>query len=119
MFAHSPAATAEVVTAVGRVMSGAAPWAKLSPTVADLAEVAGAALAAGAEAVTLINTALGMAIDVERPAGSGSGPAVGAVGAGHPRGGGPGRLRRAGPPIPGAAIVGVGGVFDAARTPSS
>ena len=85
MFAHSPSATAEVVAAVGEHCPGLPRWAKLSPTVADLAEVAGAALGAGAEAVTLVNTVLAMAIDIERrrpvlgsgPGGGGlSGPAV-------------------------------------------
>ncbi len=112
MFAHSAAATSEVVTAVGESCPALPRWAKLSPTVADLAEVAGAALAAGAEAVTLINTVLAMAIDVEarRPvlgsgAGGGglSGPAVHAVAVravfdvrtSHPE----------------AAIIGVGGVM--------
>ena len=85
MFAHSPSATARVVAAVAEQCPDVPRWAKLSPTVADLAEVAGAALAAGAEALTLVNTVLGMAIDVEsrRPVlGSGSaggglsGPAI-------------------------------------------
>ena len=65
MFAHSPATTAEVLRAVGAETS-LPRWAKLSPNVADLAEIAAAAEAAGAEAVTLVNTVLGMAIDVER-----------------------------------------------------
>jgi dihydroorotate dehydrogenase (NAD+) catalytic subunit len=112
MFAHSPAATSEVMSAVAESCPGLPRWAKLSPTVADLAEVAGAALAAGAGALTLINTALAMAIDVERrrpvlgsgPSGGGlSGPALHAmavravfdVRAAHP----------------GAPIIGVGGVF--------
>ena len=74
MFAHSAAATSEVMIAVGESCPGLPRWAKLSPTVADLAEVAGAALGAGAEAVTLINTVLAMAIDVETPtAGAGLG----------------------------------------------
>jgi dihydroorotate dehydrogenase (NAD+) catalytic subunit len=112
MFAHSPSATAEVVAAVGESCPGLPRWAKLSPTVADVAEVAGAALGAGAEAVTLINTVLGMAIDpaTGRPrlgsgAGGGglSGPAV------HPV-----AVRavfdvRAA--FPEAGIVGVGGVM--------
>jgi dihydroorotate dehydrogenase (NAD+) catalytic subunit len=80
--------------------------------VADLAEVAGAALGAGAEAVTLVNTVLAMAVDVEtrRPV-LGSGPLGGGL---------------SGPPLhpvavravfdvraahPGAAIVGVGGIM--------
>jgi dihydroorotate dehydrogenase (NAD+) catalytic subunit len=111
MFAHSATATAEVVAAVAESCPALPLWAKLSPTVADLAEVAGSALGAGAEAVTLINTVLAMAIDVERrrpvlgsgPGGGGlSGPAVHAIAvravfdvhAAHP----------------GAAIIGVGGV---------
>jgi dihydroorotate dehydrogenase (NAD+) catalytic subunit len=112
MFAHSPSATAEVVAAVGEHCPGLPRWAKLSPTVADLAEVAGAALGAGAEAVTLVNTVLASAIDVERRrpvlgsgAGGGglSGPAIHPVAvravfdvrAAHP----------------GATIIGVGGVM--------
>jgi len=112
MFAHSPTATAEVMAAVGASCPALPRWAKLSPTVADVAEVAGAALDAGAEAVTLINTVLAMAIDVERrrpvlgsgAAGGGlSGPAVHAV-----------AVRavfdvRAS--YPDAAIIGVGGVM--------
>ncbi|MHB1711936.1 MAG: dihydroorotate dehydrogenase [Acidimicrobiales bacterium] len=64
MFAHSPTATAEVVAAVARA-NPLPLWVKLSPNVADLAEVAIAATDAGAEAVTLINTVLGMSIDIE------------------------------------------------------
>ena len=61
MFAHSPSATAEVVEAAAAARLPR--WAKLSPNVTDLTEIAGAALGAGAEAVTLINTLMGMAID--------------------------------------------------------
>jgi dihydroorotate dehydrogenase (NAD+) catalytic subunit len=62
MFAHSATATAEVVEATAAV--GARPrWAKLSPNVTDLTEIAVAALDAGADAVTLINTVMGLAID--------------------------------------------------------
>jgi len=39
---------------------------KLSPNVTDITEIARAAEAEGADAVSLINTLLGMAIDVER-----------------------------------------------------
>ena len=115
MFAHSPAATAEAVAAVTEHCPELPRWAKLSPTVADLADVAGAALGAGAEAVTLVNTVLGMAIDVDRrrpllgsgPGGGGlSGPAIHPVAvravydvrAAHPT----------------AAIIGVGGVSSGA-----
>jgi dihydroorotate dehydrogenase (NAD+) catalytic subunit len=115
MFAHSPAATAEVIGAVVDACPTLPVWAKLSPTVADLAEVAGAALGAGAEAVTLINTVLGMAVDVEtgRPV-LGSGPAGG------------GLSGRAIHPVavravfdvraahPSATIIGVGGVASGA-----
>ncbi|MDA8360251.1 MAG: dihydroorotate dehydrogenase [Actinomycetota bacterium] len=75
MFAHSPAATAEAVAAAGA--SGLPRWAKLSPNVADVCEIAAAALGAGAEALTLVNTLLGMAIDVERRC-----PVLGAGGGG-------------------------------------
>jgi len=111
MFAHSTTATAEVVAAVGEHCPGLPRWAKLSPTVPDLPAVAAAALGAGAEGVTLINTALAMAIDIERsrpvlgsgPAGGGlSGPAI------HPI------AVRAVFDVreahPDAAIIGVGGV---------
>ena len=40
-------------------------WAKLSPNTYELVEIAGAAHAAGAEAVTLVNTVLGMVIDID------------------------------------------------------
>ena len=61
MFAHSASATAEVVTATAA--AGRPRWAKLSPNVTDLTEIAVAALDAGADAVTLINTVMGLAID--------------------------------------------------------
>jgi dihydroorotate dehydrogenase (NAD+) catalytic subunit len=84
MFAHSPSATAAAVAATAP--AGRPRWAKLSPNTADLPEVAEAAASAGAEAVTLVNTVLGMAIDVEarRPVLGGkggglSGPAIHAV----------------------------------------
>jgi dihydroorotate dehydrogenase (NAD+) catalytic subunit len=81
MFAHSPSATTEVLAATAAC--GRPRWAKLSPNVTDLVGIAAAAQAGGAEAVTLINTVMGMVIDVEarRPAlGNGggglSGPAI-------------------------------------------
>ena len=56
---------------------------KLSPNVTDIAEIARAVEAAGADAVSLINTLMGMAIDIERrkpvlsiKTGGLSGPAV-------------------------------------------
>jgi dihydroorotate dehydrogenase (NAD+) catalytic subunit len=107
MFAHSPATTAEAVEASS--VCGLPMWAKLSPNVSDIASIAAAAAGAGAEAVTLVNTVLGMAIDPEtrRPrlgAGGGglSGPAIHpvAVRAVHD-------VHAALPELP---IVGVGGV---------
>jgi dihydroorotate dehydrogenase (NAD+) catalytic subunit len=107
MFAHSAVATAEAVDAAAACRRPR--WAKLSPNVADLCPIVEAAFSAGAEAVTLVNTLLGMAIDTEtrRPALGGgggglSGPAIRPV-----------ALRavfdcRAA--FPDAAIVGVGGV---------
>ncbi len=64
MFAHAAAATAEVVSVTGGC--GRPRWAKLSPNAADLPEIAIAASEAGAEAVVLTNTLLGMVIDVDR-----------------------------------------------------
>ena len=81
MFAHSPQATADAVAAAAACARPR--WAKLSPNVADLVGVAGAAVEAGAEALTLVNTVMGMAVDpvARRPrlgAGGGglSGPAI-------------------------------------------
>ena len=109
MFAHSPEATRAAVAASAACRRPR--WAKLSPNTSDLLEVAEAALVAGAEALTLTNTLLGLAIDAERRApvlGSGggglSGDALHSV-----------ALRavydcRAA--FPDAGIVGVGGVKD-------
>jgi dihydroorotate dehydrogenase (NAD+) catalytic subunit len=63
IFAHSPSSTSEIVAA-SRV-SGLPLWVKLSPNTPQLLEVAEAALHAGASALVLVNTVLGMAIDVE------------------------------------------------------
>lgn len=63
MFAHSRSATAEVIEATAACNRPR--WAKLSPNAADLPEIAEAAHGAGAEAVVLTNTLLGMVIDIE------------------------------------------------------
>ncbi|MGQ0804029.1 MAG: dihydroorotate dehydrogenase [Actinomycetota bacterium] len=83
MFAHAPEPTAAAVTAVVDAVGGLPVFAKLSPNVADLTDVAGAALEAGATGLTLVNTVLGLLVDAEhrRPvlgAGGGglSGPAI-------------------------------------------
>jgi dihydroorotate dehydrogenase (NAD+) catalytic subunit len=61
LLAHDPEASAATVDAVGA--AGLPRWAKLSPNTSRVAEVAAAVHEAGAEAVTLVNTVLGMAID--------------------------------------------------------
>jgi dihydroorotate dehydrogenase (NAD+) catalytic subunit len=106
MFAHSAESTAAVLRATE---CGLPRWAKLSPNVPDIVEIAGAALSAGAAGLTLVNTLLGLAIDTEtgRPvlgAGGGglSGPVVHPVAVRAVW-----ECRRA---FPDAAIVGVGGV---------
>ncbi len=74
IFAHDAALSADVIAAAAAC--GRPRWAKLSPNTDRLIEVAGAVQLAGAEAVTLINTVLGMVIDerTRRPAlGNGGG----------------------------------------------
>jgi dihydroorotate dehydrogenase (NAD+) catalytic subunit len=61
LLAHDPEASAATVEAVAA--SGLPRWAKLSPNTSRVVEVAAAVRSAGAEAVTLVNTLLGMAID--------------------------------------------------------
>ena len=110
MFAHSPEQTAAVVAAVAGC--GLPVWAKLSPNTDALVDVAVAARDAGAAAVTLVNTLLGMVVDVERRR-----PRLGAGGGGV-----------SGPPlhpvavravfdvhaaVPTLPVVGAGGVVDA------
>jgi dihydroorotate dehydrogenase (NAD+) catalytic subunit len=81
LFAHDPEAAAEVVRACAG--AGLPRWAKLSANTDRVVEVAAAVADAGADAVTLINTLLGMAIDpaTRRPrlgggGGGVSGPAI-------------------------------------------
>jgi dihydroorotate dehydrogenase (NAD+) catalytic subunit len=81
MFAHSASATTEVMAATDGC--GRPRWATLSPNVTDLPSIAAAAAAGGAEAVTLVNTLMGLLIDPEtrRPrlgngGGGLSGPAI-------------------------------------------
>ena len=107
IFAHSASATAEAMAATAGC--GRPRWAKLSPNVTDLTEIAAAAFGAGAEALTLVNTVMGMAIDpvTRRPVLGGgggglSGPAV------HPVAVRAVYECRAA--FPDAPIVGVGGV---------
>jgi dihydroorotate dehydrogenase (NAD+) catalytic subunit len=110
IFAHHPRSAASAVAAVVEGLGGNRPvWAKLSPNVTDLPEIAGAVLGAGAAGLTLVNTLLGLALDPAtgraRLGGGGgglSGPALHpvAVRAVHD-------VRAAYPTAP---IVGVGGV---------
>jgi dihydroorotate dehydrogenase (NAD+) catalytic subunit len=62
MFALSAERTAEV-TAAARAASDIPIFCKLSPDVTDLVAIAEAAVGAGADGLSLINTTLGMAID--------------------------------------------------------
>lgn len=110
MFAHDPAMSAEIVRRMGR--AGLPVWAKLSPNTDRLVEVASAVAGAGADAVTLVNTVRGRAVD----------PRTGAARLGAGSGGLSGRaihpvalravaeVRAA---LPDLAIVGAGGVVDA------
>lgn len=109
LFAHDPSMTAEVVEATA--VAGLPRWAKLSANTDRVVEVACAARRAGAEAVTLINTLMGMVIDLDRRrpvlgAGGGgvSGPAIHPVAVRTVY-----EVHAAVPDLP---IVGVGGVVD-------
>ena len=107
MFAHDAGLAAQFVDAAR--VSGLPLWAKLSPNTDRIGEVAEACIDAGAQALTLVNTSLGMIIDTTtgRPAlGNGGGGlsgravhpiAVRAVSDIYSR-------------LPGVPIVGVGGV---------
>lgn len=84
VFACDPVASQEVVQAVRRNIGGELPIiVKLSPDVTDIVSIAKGVVAAGADALALINTVLGMVIDVDakRPKLAGktgglSGPAI-------------------------------------------
>jgi len=81
-FCFDPKATAELVRLV-RKQTSLPIIVKLSPNITDIAAIAKEAEAAGADAVSLINTLLGMAIDTKTrnsrlgsPTGGLSGPAI-------------------------------------------
>jgi len=107
IFAHSTTATSAVVEAAK--VAGVPLWVKLSPNTPDLVAIAEAALAAGADALVLVNTVLGLSIDVRTRR-----PSLGNGGGGMS---GPGifpvalravyECHRAFPDVP---IVGVGGI---------
>jgi dihydroorotate dehydrogenase (NAD+) catalytic subunit len=115
VFACDPVSSAEVVGLVRHALPEQLPiFAKLTPDVTDIVAVAAAALRAGADGLTMINTLLGMVIDTDRlrphlagVTGGLSGPAIRPVAvraiwqvAAVMRAGG----------IPTAPIIGVGGV---------
>jgi len=109
MFAHDAESTERAIAATAAC--GRPRWAKLSPNVTDLVDIADAAARGGAEAVTLVNTVMGMAIDTTTRTyrlGAGGGGLSGAaihpvaVRAVHD-------VHAALPDLP---IVGVGGVSD-------
>lgn len=64
-FGSDPRSAAEVVAAV-KAVSSRPVIPKLSPNVTDIAEMARAVEEAGADAISLVNTFLGMAIDIHR-----------------------------------------------------
>ena len=64
-FGTRPDTAAEVVSAVRRAYRGPL-LVKLPPTVTDIAEMARAVEGAGADGVALINTLLGMEVDIEK-----------------------------------------------------
>ncbi len=84
VFACNPMSSASVIQAVRRHTNPAVPiFAKLSPDVTDITEIADSVVNAGADGVSVINTLLGMVIDTAtmRPALAGvtgglSGPAI-------------------------------------------
>jgi dihydroorotate dehydrogenase (NAD+) catalytic subunit len=86
VFACSPSAAADVIRAVRTELSNESHppvFAKLSPDVTDIVEIARSVVAAGADGLSLINTSLGLVIDPHtlRPALAGvtgglSGPAI-------------------------------------------
>lgn len=84
VFACDPAASRAVVESVRRNIAGDYPMiVKLSPDVTDIVSIAREVVSAGADALALINTVLGMVIDIEgkRPKLAGitgglSGPAI-------------------------------------------
>lgn len=107
IIAHDVEVSSGVIAACR--VAGLPMWAKLSPNTDRIVDVARAVVSAGADALTLINTVVGMAIDVEtaRPAlgnggGGVSGRAIHAVAlrAVHD-------VRKELPDVP---IVGVGGI---------
>jgi dihydroorotate dehydrogenase (NAD+) catalytic subunit len=110
VFACDPYAAADVINNVRRNVSASIPlFAKLSPDVTDITEIAKAVVKAGADGLSVINTLLGMVIDTDtlRPLLSGktgglSGPAIRPVAVRCVY-----QIRKALPNIP---VIGMGGI---------
>ncbi|MCG5212362.1 dihydroorotate dehydrogenase [Streptosporangium sp. KLBMP 9127] len=111
VFARDGASAAEVISSVRTLMRYDVPVvAKLSPDVADVVSVARACVEGGADALSLINSPLGMSIDTEtlRPSlaavsGGLSGPAVRPLAVRC--------VWQVHAALPGVPIIGVGGVL--------
>ena len=110
VFARDPVAAADVISTVTR-MTHLPVLAKLTADVTDIVEVAQAVVRSGAHGLSLINTLLGMAIDVDtfRPrlggvTGGLSGPAIRAVAVRC--------VYEVSQALPDVPIVGIGGVVD-------
>lgn len=66
VFACNPISAADVIDTVRSEWTSTAPiLAKLSPDVTDITEIAGSVINAGADGISMINTLLGMVIDVD------------------------------------------------------
>lgn len=110
VFACNPVASSRVISLVRSVTPNHIPvFAKLSPDVTDITEIAGAVIKAGADGISLINTLLGMVIDTTtlKPRLSGgtgglSGPAIRPVAVRAVY-----QVRRA---FPDTSILGMGGI---------
>ncbi len=110
VFASSPGASAAVIEAVrGRARYDIPVFAKLSPDVTDIVEIARACASAGADGLSMISTLLGMVIDTDtmRPQLAGltgglSGPAIRPIAVRCIW-----QVREA---LPGVPIIGTGGV---------
>ena len=66
LFGQDPALAAQVTAAVRRAAPGKHVMIKLSPNVTDIVAMAQAVEAAGTDAISLINTLIGMKIDIDR-----------------------------------------------------
>ncbi len=110
VFGTDPDLLRGLVAAV-RAETGLPLWVKLSPNVTDIVSIARAALDGGADALTMINTLLGMEVDLERRrpvlanvTGGLSGPAIRPVAL---------RMVRQVYEATGATIIGLGGIGSA------